>query len=74
MTITKPLARRPRLTHAIAELFPPQGQWSEDEYFELSDRASRLIELSNGKWRCWTCPLIHINIPLVDCITSSCAF
>jgi Uma2 family endonuclease len=49
MTITKPLARRPRLTHAIAELFPPQGQWSEDEYLELSDRASRLIELSNGK-------------------------
>ena len=49
MTLTKPIHRRPRLTHAIAELFPPQGQWSEDEYLELSDRASRLIELSNGK-------------------------
>lgn len=49
MTLTKSNPRRPRLTRAIAELFPPQGQWSEEEYLELSDRSSRLIELSNGK-------------------------
>lgn len=49
MTLTKPAPRRPRLTHAIAELFPPQGQWSEDEYLGVSDRSNRLIELSNGK-------------------------
>lgn len=49
MTLTKSPTRQPRLTRTIAELFPPQGQWSEAEYLELSDRASRLIELSNGK-------------------------
>jgi Uma2 family endonuclease len=49
MTLTKSAPRRPRLTRAIAELFPPQGQWSEGEYLELSDRSSRLIELSGGK-------------------------
>jgi Uma2 family endonuclease len=49
MTLTKPAPRRPRLTHAIAELFPLQGQWSEDEYLGLSDRSNRLIELSGGK-------------------------
>ncbi len=29
MTLVKPSRQRPRLTHAVAELFPPQGQWSE---------------------------------------------
>ncbi|MBP7688125.1 MAG: Uma2 family endonuclease [Thermoflexales bacterium] len=49
MTLTKATPPRRRLTHAIAELFPPQGQWSEDEYLGVSDRSNRLIELSNGK-------------------------
>ncbi len=49
MTLVKPSRQRPRLTHAVAELFPPQGQWSEDEYLMLSDRKNRLIELSDGK-------------------------
>jgi Uma2 family endonuclease len=32
----------------IAELFPPQGQWTEDDYFALPD-AKRIIELSDGE-------------------------
>ena len=30
------------------ELFPEQGDWSVDEYLELSERSNRLIELNNG--------------------------
>src|SRR5262249_29841247 len=33
-------------TWEIAYLFPPQGQWSEDEYLNLN--TNRLIEFSNG--------------------------
>ncbi len=33
---------------AIAELFPPQGQWTERDYFSLPD-TNRLIELSEGR-------------------------
>jgi Uma2 family endonuclease len=32
----------------IATLYPNQGDWSEGEYLELSDRTNRLIELSDG--------------------------
>ncbi len=38
---------KPRAT-AIAELFPPQGQWTERDYFSLPD-TNRLIELSEGR-------------------------
>jgi Uma2 family endonuclease len=33
-------------TWEIAQLFPPQGQWTEEDYLAL--RINRLIELSNG--------------------------
>jgi len=32
----------------IAKLFPPQGEWTEEDYFSLPD-TNRLIELSEGK-------------------------
>jgi Uma2 family endonuclease len=32
----------------IVRLFPPQGQWTEDDYFALPD-AMRIIELSDGE-------------------------
>jgi len=32
---------------AILELFPAPGEWTEEEYLELSDRG-RLVELSDG--------------------------
>jgi Uma2 family endonuclease len=32
----------------LAEILPPQGQWSEEEYLVLTDHRSRLIEFSDG--------------------------
>ncbi len=32
----------------VAELFPPQGQWTEEDYFALPD-SNRRIELSEGR-------------------------
>ena len=34
---------------AVALLFPPQGQWTEDEYLALEQRSRRLVELSDGQ-------------------------
>ena len=34
-------------TWEIARLFPPQGEWSEGEYFALN--TNRLIEFSDGR-------------------------
>jgi Uma2 family endonuclease len=33
----------------VALLFPPQGQWTEDEYLTLEQRGRRLVELSDGQ-------------------------
>jgi Uma2 family endonuclease len=32
----------------VAELFPPQGQWTEDDYFALPE-TNRYLELSDGR-------------------------
>ena len=48
MTLTRPTRTKPRLTVAVAELYPPRGQWTESEFFMLSERSNRLIELSDG--------------------------
>jgi Uma2 family endonuclease len=32
----------------VAELYPPQGQWSEADYFSLPD-TNRIVELSEGR-------------------------
>jgi Uma2 family endonuclease len=37
----------PRLTLAVAKLFPAPGDWSEDEYLALP--GNRIVELSDGK-------------------------
>jgi Uma2 family endonuclease len=42
-----PPSPRP-LTREVAELFPVQGEWTEEEYLRLPD-TNRLIELSNAK-------------------------
>lgn len=36
------------LERAILDLFPEQGYWSEDEYLWMSDRATKLIEYTDG--------------------------
>ncbi|MCL4264033.1 MAG: hypothetical protein KJ069_12490 [Anaerolineae bacterium] len=43
MTVIAP--DHPRLATEIAQLWPPQGQWTETDYFYLPD-TSRLVELS----------------------------
>lgn len=37
-----------RVQAPVAELFPPQGQWTEADYFALPD-TNRLVELSEGR-------------------------
>jgi len=32
----------------VAELYPPQGQWTEEDYFALPD-TNRIVELSEGR-------------------------
>jgi len=48
-TPTRPLVDEEGVEPAwdIAYLFPPQGQWTEDEYLALDTK--RLVELSNGR-------------------------
>lgn len=41
------LENEPRLTLEVAELWPAQGQWTEDDYFKLPE-TSRIVELSEG--------------------------
>ncbi|MGY4707921.1 hypothetical protein ACVNPS_09275 [Candidatus Bipolaricaulota sp. J31] len=39
----------PRAKRApVEELFPPQGQWTEEDYFSLPE-TNRYLELSEGK-------------------------
>jgi Uma2 family endonuclease len=33
----------------LATLFPPQGEWSEEEYLDLTDHTNRRIELAEGR-------------------------
>lgn len=44
---TKP-ERKNELAVEIAELYPPQGQWTEKEYFVLPD-TNRYVEFSEGR-------------------------
>jgi Uma2 family endonuclease len=40
--------KKPKVALCVAELFPPQGQWTEREYFSLPD-TNRYLELSEGR-------------------------
>jgi len=33
----------------VATLFPEQGEWSEEEYLELTDGSNRRIEFTDGR-------------------------
>ncbi len=45
--MTRPAGRRRRVA-PVAELYPPQGEWTEEDYFALPDR-NRYVELSDGE-------------------------
>ncbi len=48
-TKTKPVTMPQRpLTRVIAEFFPRQGDWTEEDYWPISQR-NRIVELSDGK-------------------------
>jgi Uma2 family endonuclease len=44
-------SRKPRPTWEVAYFFPAQGQWTEDDYFELEESVElgQLLELSRGR-------------------------
>ena len=48
-TFHPPPSERGDPAWAVALLFPPQGQWTEDEYLALEKRTRRLVELSDGQ-------------------------
>lgn len=43
----------------LLEVLPPQGGWSEEEYLWLTDRASRLIEFTDGSIEVLPMPTEH---------------
>ena len=50
-TVRRPLLRvvdEPEPAWHVAYLFPPQGQWSEEEYLAVTRDTHRLVELSDG--------------------------
>ena len=47
-TRTKRRQNEGTLTYEVAELFPRQGEWTEEDYLSLPE-TNRLVELSDGK-------------------------
>lgn len=45
----KTIVEEPRWATEIVQLWPPQGQWTEEDYFSLPD-THRLVELSEGEF------------------------
>ena len=42
-------SHEPEYAWEIATLYPAQGEWSEEEYLELTDHANRRIEYTEGR-------------------------
>jgi Uma2 family endonuclease len=45
----------------VALLYPPQGQWSEEEYLKLTDHTRRLVEYTDGKIEVLSMPTIELQ-------------
>lgn len=43
----------------VALLYPPQGQWSEEQYLSLTDQTRRLVEYTDGKIEVLSMPTIE---------------
>jgi len=48
-TIPNAMTSDPEPAWDIAKLFPPQGQWSEKEYLELTASTNCLVEFTDGR-------------------------
>ena len=46
--VVEETVRPSKWTVEVAQLWPPQGQWTEADYFALPD-TNRLVELSEGE-------------------------
>lgn len=42
-------SHEPEYAWEVAMLYPEQGEWSEEEYLELTDHANRRIEFTDGR-------------------------
>jgi Uma2 family endonuclease len=42
-------SQEPEYAWEVATLYPEQGEWSEEEYLELTDQTNRRIEFSDGR-------------------------
>lgn len=43
----------------VALLYPPQGQWSEEQYLTLTDHARRLVEYTDGQIEVLSVPTLE---------------
>jgi Uma2 family endonuclease len=68
MAISPPRLKRPTPTYAIAELFPMQGDWTEEEYLALD--TNRLVELSDGEVEMLEMPTIFHQIIVVRLVAA----
>jgi Uma2 family endonuclease len=46
--LTTPIPSSQEWKDTLAELLPPQGAWSENEYLVLTEHANRLVEFTDG--------------------------
>src|SRR3954464_5119733 len=42
-------SQEPEYAWELATLYPEQGEWSEEEYLELTDHTNRRIEFTDGR-------------------------
>jgi Uma2 family endonuclease len=53
-------SQEPEYVWEVATLFPPQGDWSEEEYLDLTDHSNRRIEFNEGRLEFLPMPtLVH---------------
>jgi Uma2 family endonuclease len=48
-TVPPTLEHEAEYTWEVATLFPEQGEWSEEEYLQLTDGANRRVEFTDGR-------------------------
>jgi Uma2 family endonuclease len=67
MAVVKTPTQRSKRTPTVADLFPAQGEWSEEEYLALD--TNRIVELSDGKLEIQEMPTHFHQLIVVRLIT-----